>query len=252
MELLKYGQLGVTVSESEEEMAELAAADFARLARSELEKRQGIAVILSTGNSQLGFFRALRLQEIEWSRITVLVADEYVGLAPSDPRSLHSVMQKNLIEHVRPRAFLGFHGDCEPIEDELTRYGDVVREHEPVICVLGIGENGHLGFNDPPADLSTDEGVRIQELDEGCRNQQVGEGHFPSLEAVPRFGLTQSVPALLAPKALLVVVPDERKARAVRDALEGPVTPACPASILQSQAHAHLYLDRNSAALLQR
>ena len=115
---------------------------------------------------------------------------------------------------------------------------------------MGIGENGHLAFNDPPADFDTTKTMHVVTLDEACRRQQVGEGHFPSLADVPERALTLTVPALLAPGHLLVITPEKRKARAVRTALEGPVTPLCPASILQRQAHAVLYLDREAASLL--
>ena len=116
--------------------------------------------------------------------------------------------------------------------------------------MLGIGENGHLAFNDPPADFTTDRLIHLVELDEACRRQQVGEGQFATLEDVPRQALSLTIPALLASRHVLAIVPERRKAPAVRAALEGPITPDCPASILRRQAHARLYVDRESAALL--
>lgn len=207
---------------------------------------------MSTGNSQLSFFRALLMRDdIEWDRLTVLHADEYLGMPKDHPASLHGAMQRHLIEHVKPKAFYGLRGDQEPIEEELVRYSTLLRELDPPICVMGIGENGHLGFNDPPADFETQDLVRVVELDEVCRNQQVGEGHFASIEDTPSRGLTLTVHALLLPETVMVITPEARKAKAVREALEGPVTPLCPASILRTQSRAHLYLDEESAGLLK-
>jgi glucosamine-6-phosphate deaminase len=115
---------------------------------------------------------------------------------------------------------------------------------------MGIGENGHLAFNDPPADFTTRETIHLVTLDEACRRQQVGEGHFANMDEMPERALTLTVPALLSAERVLVVVPEGRKAAAVKAALEGPVTPDCPASILQRQSHARLYLDRESSSLL--
>lgn len=141
-------------------------------------------------------------------------------------------------------------GDHVPAAEEVTRYSDLLRDLDPVICVMGIGENGHLAFNDPPADFETDELVRIVEMDETSRRQQVGEGHFPSLSQTPTHALTLTIPALLKPQHVLVVTPEERKAAVVKQALEGPVTPAVPASYLRTQPHVTLFLDADSAARL--
>jgi glucosamine-6-phosphate deaminase len=115
---------------------------------------------------------------------------------------------------------------------------------------MGIGENGHLAFNDPPAEFETEDVVRVVELDEACRLQQVGEGHFPSLDATPTQALSFTIPTLLQPETVLVLTPERRKARAVQAALQGPITPDCPASVLRTQPHARLYLDADSAGLL--
>src|SRR5262249_38720308 len=129
-------------------------------------------------------------------------------------------------------------------------YAALLEAHRPIACVMGIGENGHLAFNDPPADFSTKRVVHLVTLAESCRQQQVGEGHFAQLEDVPRQAVSLAVPALLTPRHILVIAPEARKAEAVRAALEGPITPDCPASILRTAPQARLYLDRDSAALL--
>jgi glucosamine-6-phosphate deaminase len=161
-------------------------------------------------------------------------------------------MQENILQHVTPKAFHGVRGDHEPVEEELERYAGLLRELDPAICVMGIGENGHLAFNDPPADFETQDLIRVVDLDEACRSQQVGEGHFASLDETPHQAMTLTVHALLRPNTVLVLTPEKRKAKAVKAAIEGPVTPLCPASILQTQPQAHLYLDQESSSLLDR
>lgn len=253
MEHLKYDRLSVTIAESNDELGAAAAEGFANATRSALQERDEIAVILATGNSQLGFARAVRQRDdVEWSRITILHMDEYLGMSENHPASFRRWMNENIVAHVAPKAFEGVQGDHKPVEQELERYSQLLRELDPAITVMGIGENGHLAFNDPPADFDTGDLVKIVELDEVSRNQQVGEGHFPSLSETPSRALSLTVPALLRPGMVLVGTPEARKATAVKAALEGPVTPHCPASILQTQAHAHLYLDRESSSLLDR
>jgi glucosamine-6-phosphate deaminase len=161
-------------------------------------------------------------------------------------------MKERIVEPLRPRRFEGLAGDFIPADAAIARYEALLRDLTPAICVMGIGENGHLAFNDPPADFGAEEWVRIVELDEVSRQQQVGEGHFPSLADTPREAISLTIPALLAPQRVIVVAPEARKARAVKAALEGPVSPAVPASILRTQPQARLYLDADSAALLDR
>jgi glucosamine-6-phosphate deaminase len=164
------------------------------------------------------------------------------------PASFRRYLREQLVDHVHPRAFFGMRGDAVDVEAEITRYTDLLHCHQPTACVMGIGENGHLAFNDPPADFNTTATVHVVNLDEACRRQQVGEGHFASLDEVPRQALSLTIPALLRPSHLLVVVPEARKAAAVKAALLGPVTPDCPASILRTCAHARLFLDADSAS----
>lgn len=253
MENLKYGELEVSIVLSKYELGVAAAEAFASAAQSALQTKDEIAVILATGNSQLSFARAVREREdIEWSRITIVHMDEYLGMSEEHPASFRRWMQENLVQHVKPKAFHGVLGDHEPVEEELERYGALLRDLDPAICVMGIGENGHLAFNDPPADFETRDLIKVVELDEACRMQQVGEGHFSSLQEAPDHALTLTVHALLRPDTVLVLTPEARKAKAVQASLEGPVTPTCPASILQTQPQAHLYLDTDSSSLLDR
>nr|PZN29876.1 MAG: hypothetical protein DIU80_08605 [Chloroflexota bacterium] len=153
---------------------------------------------------------------------------------------------------VGPRPFSRVRGAGRGVAREAGRYAGVTPGHRPVACVMGIGENGHLAFNDPPADFDTEATIHVVTLVESCRMQQVGEGHFARLEDVPQQALSLTIRALLAPPHVLVIAPESRKAAAVQAALEGPITPDCPASVLRTAPHARLYLDRDSAALLGR
>jgi glucosamine-6-phosphate deaminase len=159
-------------------------------------------------------------------------------------------MHRRIVEPFAPKAFYGIRGDYDPVEEELARYTELMEKFSPAICVMGIGENGHLAFNDPPADFETRDRIKVVELDEKCRVQQVNEGHFDSLPDVPPRALSLTVHALTDPDTVLVLVPESRKAEAVHAALEGPVTPECPASILQTKSNVRIYLDLESSSLL--
>lgn len=251
MEHRKYDRLDVTVAETEAALGAAVAEAFAQAVREALKEKDSIAVILATGNSQLSFIRAASERvDIDWSRITVMHMDEYLGMPEDHPASFRRWMKDNVTDRVALRAFEGVRGDHEPVEEELERYDRLLRELDPEICVMGIGENGHLAFNDPPSDFEANDLIRIVDMDEISRKQQVGEGHFPSLDETPRQALSLTIPALLKPRVVLVGVPEARKAMAVKAALEGPVTPRCPASILREQSHAKLFLDAQSASLL--
>lgn len=251
MEFMNYGRARVAVASSDEALGEHAAASFAERVRGHLDSAPEIAVILATGNSQLSFIRrVVKRAEIDWSRIHVLHMDEYLGMSADHPASFRRWMQENLLCHVTPRSFEGVAGDHAPIDEEIKRYSELLGRLRPSICVLGIGENGHLAFNDPPADFETDKLVKVVQLDEVCRQQQVGEGHFKDISETPTQAVTLTVPALLAPDDVLALVPESRKAPAVKTALEGPITPDCPASILRETEGVEILLDSDSAALL--
>jgi glucosamine-6-phosphate deaminase len=248
---MRCDDLPVTVAGTNEQVGQAVAAAFAEAARQALAQRDSIAVVVATGNSQLTFARALRQRsDIDWSRITVLHMDEYLGMAADHPASFRRWIRQNIVEPLHPRGFEPIRGDHVPVAEEVARYRDLLDRLRPSITVMGIGENGHLAFNDPPADFAAAEVVQVVDLDEACRRQQVGEGHFATLDDTPRQAISLTIPALLASPVVLVGVPEARKAAAVRAALEGPVDPMCPASILRRTPWAHVYLDQDSASLL--
>jgi glucosamine-6-phosphate deaminase len=241
----------IQIFDSRQALGQAAANDLTNILTATLVERGQAAIILATGNSQIEFLRALAAKpEIAWDKITVFQMDEYLGISPFHSASFRRFHREHLVNLVHPKMFYGIEGDAPDIDVELARYTALLQEHEPVACVMGIGENGHLAFNDPPADFHTTKTIHVVTLDEACRRQQVGEGHFPTLQDVPTQALSLTVLALLKPPHVLVITPETRKAHAVQAALEGPVTPDCPASILQTRPHVHLYLDHDSASLL--
>lgn len=251
METRKYGELNVAIFESNEELGKQAANEIAEAMKEELAQKDEIAVILATGNSQYSMVSELvKRDDVDWNRVTVLHMDEYLGMSDDHPASFRRWMNERIVAKVNLKAFEGVRGDHEPAEEEVARYSQLLRDLKPSICVMGIGENGHLAFNDPPADFETDELARIIRMDEVSRHQQVGEGHFPTIDDVPTHAITLTIPTLLAPKRVFVLTPESRKAAAVKASLEGPITPDMPASILRNHGHVKLFLDKDSAAEL--
>jgi len=245
-----YGKMEVGIYDSNAEAGKAAAGDLAQILRQAIEERGEAAIIVATGNSQLSFMEALRGEAgIAWDRMVIFHMDEYLGMPDDHPASFRRYIREKLAGPMHAQ-FYGIQADADDIEAEVVRYCRLLEEHRPVACVLGIGENGHLAFNDPPADFATSKTMEVVTLAESARRQQVGEGHFATLADVPVQALTLTIPALLAPPHVLGVVPEARKAEAVKRALEGPVTPECPASILRTRSNVRLYFDRESASLL--
>lgn len=247
----KVDKITVHILQSNTQVGEKAAEDFSKLLSTIISSKGEAAVILATGNSQLTFFEALRARkDIEWNKVNLFHMDEYLGMSDQHPASFPKYIRDNLATHVNLKKFYPMNGEAQDAQMELKRYSDLLRKYPPDICVLGIGENGHLAFNDPPADFTTTNLIHIVTLDERCRMQQVNEGHFPTLNDVPKRALTLTVPALLNAKHVLAIVPEARKAEAVKNALEGPVTPNCPGSILRTRPNVTMYLDQESASKL--
>ncbi|NLV73382.1 MAG: glucosamine-6-phosphate deaminase [Chloroflexi bacterium] len=241
-------QLRVYRCESPAELGALAADMLTDAIQSVVAERGSCNLIMATGNSQLPLYTVLRERDLPWGAVRVLHMDEYLGLDEHHSASFQGYMRRELADRVPLKAFYGIRGDVADPAAEIARYSELLRTYPADVCVLGIGENGHLAFNDPPADFTTDALVHIVTLDQVCRQQQVGEGHFASLDAVPKQALTLTVPALLSARMVLAIVPEARKAEIVRRTLTEPISPACPATILRRQAHAHLFLDAASAS----
>jgi len=187
---------------------------------------------------------------LPWPLVQALHLDEYVGLAPEAPQGFGNWLSSRLFHRVPLGAAHRLNGGATDLAAECRRYAGLLQAAPLDISCVGIGENGHLAFNDPPADLGDPEAVRVVELDARCRRQQVNDGCFPDLGAVPHRALTLTIPAILAARAVFCVVPAAAKAAAVRDALKGPVSPDCPASALRRHAAVRMFLDADSASLL--
>jgi len=217
-----------------------------------LESHGGARVIFAAANSQVQSLDALAaLEGIDWGRVTMFHMDEYLGIAAGHPASFRRFLRERVESRMRPAQFHWICGETDLPLDECGRYAALLAAQPVDLCLLGIGENGHIAFNDPPvANFADPHAMKLVKLDEASRRQQVGEGHFPDLTAVPQYAFTLTIPALCAARRMLCIVPERRKAVATRDALRGPIDTACPASILRRQAHCTLYLDAESASLL--
>jgi len=242
----------VKVHENLRELARDAADEAAAAMRDAVEARGVCHAMFATGNSQLDFVRVLihETDGVPWERTVVFHMDEYVGVGPDHAAGFQRWIRQRIVEPAHPRAAHYVDGLADP-EAESARYAGLLADHPLDLCCLGIGENGHLAFNDPPvADFADPRDVKVVELDAACRMQQVNEGHFDGMGDVPTHAITVTIPALLRARRVLAVVPEARKAVPVRNALTGPVTTSCPASALRTIAHATIHLDPASARLL--
>lgn len=223
-----------------------AAADL----RAAIEARGSARLLVATGSSQFEVLRELAAEEgVDWARVTGFHLDEYVGLADDHPASFCRYLRERFVQQVPLREFHYLRGDGD-VGETISRVGGILADGTIDVALVGIGENGHLAFNDPPADFETEAPYITVTLDEPCRRQQVGEGWFASLEDVPTQAISMSVRQILRSRKIYCSVPDERKAEAVRRTLEDPVSPAIPASILREHGDTVLVLDRAAASRL--
>jgi len=232
------------------------AADAALTVRDHLAaviaQKGSAAAILATGNSQIKFLEEIiRLGGVDWSKVTLFHMDEYLGIDPKHKASFRCYMRERVESRLKPKAFHYLEGDClEPIV-ECERYTALLNTQEIDLCCLGIGENGHIAFNDPPvANFKDERLVKLVQLDLACRQQQVNEGHFPGVDQMPLYALTLTIPALCRAKKMVCLCPEKRKARATKGTLQGPISTECPASYLRTQPQCTLYLDTDSSSLL--
>jgi len=245
--------MNVRIFADKNTMAGQAAQDGAALIRTAIAERGEANIIVATGASQLEMFSHLvQVEDVDWHRVTAFHLDEYVGLPVTHPGSFRLYLWRQFVSRL-PVPLQAFHfldaeRDCTA---ECQRVGDLITKHPIDVAFIGIGENAHVAFNDPPADFNTEDPYILVTLDEACRRQQHGEGWFESLDDVPNKAITMSVRQILKSKNIVCTVPDERKAVAVRDALEGPITSDVPASILQEHPSTTLYLDQPAATLCE-
>ncbi len=242
----------VVISDTKQQLGERAASDGAGLIRHAIETRGEATIIVATGASQFEMLEALTGSAgIDWSKVTCFHLDEYAGMPMSHPASFRKYLKERFVDKL-PTAPAAFHyinaeEDCAA---ECQRLGALIKDHTVDVAFIGIGENGHLAFNDPPADFAAEDAYLVVDLDEACRKQQLGEGWFPTLDDVPKQAISMSIPQIMQSRTIVCSVPDERKAAAVAGAIEGEITPQCPASMLQRHNAATIYLDKPAASQL--
>jgi len=248
MQKLEIGTLKLEVHDSAAAAGEAAAQATAEAIR-QANRAGGLGVIFATGNSQLETLRAL--PDVPWEQITGFHLDEYVGISDGHPASFRRYLRTKLTERVPIGRFYEIDGSASDLEQVQCEYTRLLAEVRPQICLLGIGENGHLAFNDPhEANFSDPKTIRIANLDTACRQQQVAEGWFSTFAEVPEQALTLTIPTMFRIPKLIISVPGKRKAESVRRTFEDPISTACPATILRNHPDATLYLDPESAAEL--
>jgi glucosamine-6-phosphate deaminase len=238
------------VFEDKVSLSKAAAEQAAASMRRAISGRGRSRIVVATGTSQILFLEALtRAEGIDWERVEMFHLDEYVGLPITHPASFRKYLMERLIDKagITQYHLLDGTGDAREV---ARRSGDALSEAPVDVTFAGIGENGHLAFNDPPADFETEEPYLVVQLDEACRRQQVGEGWFRDIAEVPRQAISMSVRQILKAKEIISIVPDARKAAAVKRCLEGEISAMAPASILRLHADTTVYLDRDSASLL--
>ncbi len=244
--------LDVRVYGTLDDLASDAALEVNGLLRAAIKEKGSAAVILATGNSQIQFLKKLvALEGVDWGKVTLFHMDEYLGINAGHKASFRYYLRERVETLVRPKVFNYIEGDADLPLDEIERYTNLLRAQPIDLCCLGVGENGHIAFNDPPvARFEEKHLIKLVKLDDPCKMQQVKEGHFPNLEAVPPFAYTLTIPALCSARRMICIAPEKRKAEAVKNALKGPISTACPASILRKQKHCTLLLDHDSVSLL--
>lgn len=242
----------IDIFENSEAMGIAAGKAAADLLRTAISTTGTANIILATGTSQFEVLNQLLTEtDIDWSKVTMFHLDEYIGLPDVHPASFRKYLKERFIEKVIFKAYHLINAEIDP-EAECERLGKLISKHSIDVALVGIGENGHLAFNDPPADFDNEEPYIIVNLDEPCRRQQLGEGWFPSLEAVPTQAISMSIRQIMKSANIICSVPDERKAEAVKNCLEQEVSNRFPASILQQHPHCSVFLDVFSSKYLEK
>ena len=242
----------VIIKENKQLSGAAAAQLAARGIQNAITKNGKANIILATGASQFEMLQELVQQDIDWSKVTAFHLDEYVGIALSHPASFRKYLKDRFVDQVdglKQFHYIDAEGD---VQAECDRLSGLIAACSIDVACVGIGENGHLAFNDPPADFDTDVPYIVVELDDACRRQQLGEGWFPSFEDVPQQAISMSIRQIMKSKIIVNTVPDQRKAEAVRNTLQGQISNLVPASILQKHPDCSLFLDNEAASLLKQ
>lgn len=241
----------IDIQKTPEEMGRAAASAGAAALKAALEARGEANIIVATGASQLPMLEALvGIDGIDWSKVTGFHLDEYLGIDDQHPASFCGYLRDRFVEKVPLKQFHYVNGLAADPVAECDRLGTIIADHPIDVAFIGIGENAHIAFNDPPADFETERPYLVVKLDDACRRQQHSEGWFPTFDDVPQTAISMGPKQILKSATIICTVPDERKARAVADSVEGSVQETIPASILQTHNNTHLFLDQAAASLL--
>ena len=248
----KVDDLNVQVFNTLDDLAADAAHEVNQFLTATIREKGSAAAILATGNSQIQFLKRLvALDGVDWSKVTLFHMDEYLGIEAGHKASFRRYMRERIETLVTPKAFHYIQGDSDLPLEECARYESLLKAQAIDLCCLGVGENGHLAFNDPPvARFEEKHLIKLVKLDDACKTQQVKEGHFPTVEDVPPYAYTLTIPALCSARKMICISPEKRKAEAIKNALTGPISTSCPASILRRQKHCTLLLDHDSVGAL--
>jgi glucosamine-6-phosphate deaminase len=244
----------IVMSRTKQELGDKAARDGAKAIRDAIAQKKSANIIVATGASQFEVLDAVvKEKDIDWGKVSVFHLDEYVGLPVTHPASFRKFLRERFVARLpaKPRDVNEINGEGD-VQAECQRLKKLIGPRQIDVAFVGIGENGHLAFNDPPANFEIEEPYHVVDLDEACRKQQVGEGWYGSLADVPTKAISMTVKQILKTRTIICSVPDERKAKAVQAAVEGPVTPMVPSSILQRHEGTIIYLEPASASLLAR
>jgi glucosamine-6-phosphate deaminase len=243
-------RLKIIIKDEPSELGKAAGLMAGQLIRNAIEQKDEAHIILATGTSQFEILRHLVKEKVDWGKVTMFHLDEYIGLTESSPASFRRYLKERFIEKITPlRKIYLINGEEDPWR-ECRRLGESIKTTTIDLALLGIGENGHIGFNDPPADFETEEPFIVTNLDEKCRRQQYLEGWFKTIGDVPRRAITMSVRQIMKSAQIICSAPERRKAEAVKDCFENPVCNKFPASILQEHNDCLCFLDKDSSSLL--
>lgn len=243
--------MNVRIFPNKAELAEAASTQASSAIRNAIRERGSARIIAATGASQFEFLdRLTQSSAIDWAHVEMFHLDEYLGIPATHPASFRKYLLERLINKVGIRDYHLLNGE-EDVQGMIAEVSLEIRKAPIDAAFVGVGENGHLAFNDPPADFETDESYIVVDLDEACRRQQLGEGWFKSLENVPRQAISMTIRQILKSKEILCIVPDARKAEAVARCFQGEISPLAPSSILRTHPNTVLYLDKDSSALLR-
>jgi len=245
--------MNLSISKNKVQLGALAAKKGASLINEAIKEKGFATIIVATGASQFEMLEALVKETIDWTKVEAFHLDEYIGVPVTHPASFRKYLKERFVDKIgNLKMFHYIAGDVKDINAELKRLDSLISSKQIDVAFVGVGENGHLAFNDPPADFETEKPYSIVNLDDVCRKQQLGEGWFPSFDDVPKQAISMGIRQIMKSKHIINTIPDTRKAVAVQGSLAGPVTNMCPASILQTHPSCYWFLDVDSAALLPK